>query len=131
MRDLFHSFRMFFLLGRLALFGLAVVAGTVVTAVHRISDALHYRSVPARIDRVAVTCRTPDGEADCAMLSAFADKPGMDADRHTTVYLRYFSPADGREHTGTVERDGDQSQALRSGGAIQVSANTLDAEKIR
>lgn len=131
MRDLLSSFRMLFLIGRLAVFGLAVVAATIASAIHYVSDRLRYQTVPARIDRLAVNCHTPDGEADCTMLSAMAAKPGMETDPHTIVWLRYFSPADGREHAASVDRDGDLSRTLHPGGAIQISANTLDAEKIR
>ena len=132
MLGFFRTFRTFLLVGRLAAFAVVLVVGSCTALFQRLSDRLHYRAIQARVDRVAVNCRTPGGDADCTILSAMGTgKPGMGTDPHTTVFLRYFSPADGKEHAASVERDGDLSRTVHAGGSIQISANTLDAETIR
>lgn len=124
-------FGSFFLIGRLAVFGLAAIVATVGACVRHVDAALHTRTIPARIERVSLGCRMPDSErdADCAILEAMNGKASA-AERHTVFEVRYLSPNGRGEFSSTIDRPGDLTDRYRVGGALPITVDTRTPGKV-
>lgn len=93
-----------FSLGRFAVTLLVVLAGSILWIYEWINNSLNYTGVVARVERIESVCApagTPPAEAtDCRNWPARVN--GKKVVMHRVARLRYKSPADSAEHSGTI-----------------------------
>jgi len=126
-------------LGRLFMIGLALLVGGCFFAWDRISSLWTYEQVAARIESIKVQCRFDDmtEDRDCREIEARHKRDpryhGMTVRRNTIIRVRYLSPADSKQHIGTLRFAGDMARlyGYTTGGSAFIMANSWDPKKIR
>ncbi len=124
-------------MGRLVgVIGIFVLAA-VVSAFTAVVNAVNYTEVQARVERVGLVCRprkAPATEAvECTNETAPAAGGGK-LIRQLAVYVRYTSPADGKEHQGRLLVAGkriNQARTLRPGASWTIRAHDEEAGTIK
>lgn len=131
-----NSFSRSFYAGRLIGVILLFVAAAGFAAFTAVDNAINYTEVQARVERVGLACRpkgTPTTEAvDCT--GAAPPPAAAKIIRQVAVYVRYTSPADGKEHQGRLLVAGKRIQkarALRPGDSWTILAHDDHAETIK
>lgn len=121
--------------GRLLGVILCFVAAAGFAAFSAVDNAINYTEVQARVERVGIVCRpsgTPTTEAvDCAEAAPAARGKVI---RQVAVYVRYTSPADGKDHQGRLLTGGKrlkQVRTLRPGDSWTILAHDDEAETIK
>jgi len=130
-----RSIRSFYA-GRLIGLILVFVGAAGFSAFSAVENALNYTELQARVERVGLVCRpkgTPTTEAvDCT--GAAPPRAAAKIIRQVAVYVRYTSPADGKEHQGRLLVAGKRIQrarTLRPGDSWTILAHDDDAETIK
>lgn len=116
---------------------LVLVAAAGMYAFSAINNFVNYTEVRARVERVAVLCRasgTPIAAAvDCAAPGAGTAR-GKTI-RNAAVYVRYTSPADGRERQGRIVAGGKSQiskvKDLRPGDVLTIWAHDNEPDQIK
>ena len=124
-----------------------VMIGVAVVKVVTAGDhALNYTRVAAAVDSVEMRCRPtsgrrilrdaiagdPDwkdgawGDCDGAQRWVRRARVGYSVERSQIVYLRYISPADRQEHSGTLDVRRLGSTSVPAGGQIELYASDKD-----
>ena len=99
--------------------------------------ANNYNQVAAKVERIEDTCRPFAAPVQFAM--PCQDPPGRGSNpgliRETTVFVRYKSPADGKEHSGLLIPSGGRNVVdglkLRAGSTWTILAHASEAGKIK
>jgi hypothetical protein len=126
-----------FQLGRLFVVGLVLLIGLLLMAYSAVNNALNYTEVEGTVQRVELLCRlrgAPDERA--APCTHFLGQPETKKLlRNTVVYLRYRSPADGREYDHFVHVVGGQKAVeaarLRSGDRLLILAHNKEPLRVK
>ena len=128
-----YAFRM----GRGIVFALVVLAGLILWLLSAINNAANYSEVTAVVEHVDEVC-VPVGEpVERATACSATNEPqgGKPIAHHNAVRVRYTSPVDDQEHSGTVVPIGGpkavEALKLRPGDSWTILAHKRNAEDVK
>ena len=130
---MWRAFRM----GRLIVAGLMLLVGLLLMAFTAVNNALNYTEVEGTVQRVEKLCRPKGAPVESAVpcRDFGASASGKKVIRNTVVYLRYRSPADGREYDHFVRVVGGEkaveAERLRSGDRWMILAHHKEPLRVK